>query len=239
MPAEAPPLLPILRSRLQGELLALILADLSRQWNIDELAERTGQPYQTVTAEVRPLQHTGLISASTVGRTKLLSANDANPYVGPLGRLATMAFGPPIVIAEVFDSVEGIDAIYIYGSWAARCRGEPGAAPNDVDVLLIGRRDRDDVYDAARRAERRLGREVNVTQRTASSGRVRQTASVSRCGPRSGSRFRLVRAVPRWNKGADVIERLLDDRHLERVLADADIVAALLAAARRHVASAS
>jgi hypothetical protein len=166
MPAEAPPLLPIFRSRLQGELLALILADPSRRWTIDELTERTGQPYQTVTAEVRRLQQAGLISASTVGRTKLLSANDANPYLGPLGQLATMAFGPPLVIAEEFDTVEGVDAMYIYGSWAARYRGEPGSAPNDVDVLVIGRPDRDDVYDAARRAERRLGREVNVTQRT-------------------------------------------------------------------------
>lgn len=166
MPAAAPPLLPIFRSRLQGELLALILADASRQWTIDELAERTGQPYQTVTAEVRRLEHAGLIAASTVGRTKLLSANEASPYLGPLGQLATMAFGPPLVIAEEFATVEGVDAIYVYGSWAARYRGEPGAAPNDVDVLVIGRPDRDEVYDAARRTERRLGRDVNVTQRT-------------------------------------------------------------------------
>ena len=32
-------------------------------------------------------------------------------------------------------------------------------------MLVIGRPDRDDVYDAARRAQQRLGREVNVTQR--------------------------------------------------------------------------
>lgn len=45
--------------------------------------------------------------------------------------------------------------------------------------------------------------------------------------------------MPRWNKGSDVIERLLEARHLERVPADADAVAALIASARRHVASAS
>jgi CheY-like chemotaxis protein len=44
--------------------------------------------------------------------------------------------------------------------------------------------------------------------------------------------------MPRWNKGSDVIERLLDARHIERVPADADTVAALLATAGRHVTSA-
>jgi len=142
------------------------LADPARQWTIDELAERTGEPYQTVATEVRRLQEADLFEATTIGRTKLLSANEANPYLRPLGQLATMAFGPPIAIGEEFAFVDGIEAIYIYGSWAARYHGEPGPSPNDVDVLVIGRPDRDEVYDAARRAQQRLGREVNVTQRT-------------------------------------------------------------------------
>lgn len=166
MRAPAPPLLPIFRSQLQGELLALVLADPSRPWTIDELAERTREPYQTVATEVRRLQEADLLVATTVGRTKLLSANEANPYHRPLSQLATMAFGPPLVIGEEFASVDDIDAIYVYGSWAARYHGEPGPSPNDIDVLVIGRPDRDDVYDAAQRAQRRLGREVNITQRT-------------------------------------------------------------------------
>lgn len=164
--ATAPPILPVFRSQLQGELLALVLADPARRWTIDELAERTGEPYQTVATEVRRLQEAELLVATTIGRTKLLSANEANPYLRPLSQLATMAFGPPIVIGEEFASVDGIERIYVYGSWATRYRGEPGPTPNDIDVLVIGRPDRDDVYDAARRAQQRLGREVNVTQRT-------------------------------------------------------------------------
>ncbi len=166
MRATAPPLLPIFRSRLQGELLALVLIDSARQWTIDELAERTGEPYQTVATEVRRLQKAELFTASTVGRTKLLSANEANPYLRPLSHLAVMTFGPPLAISEEFSTVDGINAIYIYGSWAARYEGEPGPAPNDIDVLIIGRPNRDDVYDAGQRAQQRLGREVNVTQRT-------------------------------------------------------------------------
>lgn len=166
MPAKAPPLLPVFRSRLQGEILALALPDPDREWTIDELAERTGEPYQTVATEVRRLEQSDLLTATPVGRTKLLRGNRDSAYLRPLAQLATMAFGPPVVIAEELDGVDDIDAIYIYGSWAARYEGEPGPSPHDIDVLVLGKPDRDDVFDAARRAERRLGREVNVTQRT-------------------------------------------------------------------------
>lgn len=45
--------------------------------------------------------------------------------------------------------------------------------------------------------------------------------------------------MTRWNKGSEVIERLLDARHLERVPADSATVEALIATAGRHVNSAT
>ncbi len=45
--------------------------------------------------------------------------------------------------------------------------------------------------------------------------------------------------MPRWNKGREIIERQLEDRHLEAVPADADTVERLIETARRHIASAT
>ena len=162
----APALLPVLRSRLVGDLLALVLAHPERSWTLDELADRVGAPYQTVTAEVRRLEQADLVSTRSVGRSKLVTANADNPYIRPLTELVTMAFGPPLVLAEEFADVAGIEGLWLYGSWAARHAGAPGRPPADVDVLVVGDVDRDEVYDAARRAEHRLGREVNTTVRT-------------------------------------------------------------------------
>src|SRR5260370_19131662 len=78
-----------------------------------------------------------------------------------------MLFGPPLVLQEHSEGRAGIDQIFISGPWAARYAGERGPAPRDVDVLLIGEPDRDAAFEAARRAEQRLAREVNVTIRTA------------------------------------------------------------------------
>ena len=94
MRTAAPALLPVFRSRLQGEVLALVLADPGLEWTVDELAKRTGQPYQTVANEIRRLQAADLVAMRPIGRSKLLRANEDSPYFRPLARLALMSFGP-------------------------------------------------------------------------------------------------------------------------------------------------
>jgi predicted nucleotidyltransferase len=166
MRPTSPPLLPVFRSRLVGDLLSLLFPDPAKKWTADDLARRTGSPYATVTKELRRLTAAGLLRTETLGRTKLVWADEDNPYFRPLSELVLQSFGPPLVIAEEFEKVEGIADLYIYGSWAARAAGDPGRTPHDVDVLVLGTPDRNDVHDAADRAERRLGREVNTTIRT-------------------------------------------------------------------------
>lgn len=68
MRTAAPPLLPVFRSRLQGRLLALVLADPGKEWTVDQLAERAGEPYQTVANEARRLQAADLVAVRLVGR---------------------------------------------------------------------------------------------------------------------------------------------------------------------------
>jgi len=179
----APALMPVFRSRLQGEVLALIFADPAVEWTSEDLAQRTGHPRQTVGNELRRLESADLVSTRMIGRSKLIRANADSPYFQPLAQLVLMSFGPPLVIGDEFGALTHVERIFIYGSWAARYSGEQGAAPNDVDVLLIGAPDRDEAYEAARRAEQRLGREVNVTVRdrahwqSATDGFMRQLMS--------------------------------------------------------------
>lgn len=161
----APALLPVFRSRLQGEVLALIFADPAAEWTAEDLARRTGHPRQTVGNELRRLESANLVRTRMIGRSKLIRANADSPYFRPLAQLVLMSFGPPLVIGDEFRGLINVEHIYIYGSWAARYSGEQGPAPNDVDVLLVGTPDRDEAYEAARRAEQRLGHEVNVTVR--------------------------------------------------------------------------
>lgn len=51
----------------------------------------------------------------------------------------------------------------VFGSWAARHAGEEGPPPGDIDVLVVGDPDRDEVFDAAERVEGRVHRRVGTT----------------------------------------------------------------------------
>jgi predicted nucleotidyltransferase len=76
------------------------------------------------------------------------------------------SFGPRQVVAEELAGLADVEAAYLFGSWAARYAGQPGPAPADIDLLVIGGPDRDDLDDAVQRASSRLAREVNATVRS-------------------------------------------------------------------------
>lgn len=65
------------------------------------------------------------------------------------------------MLAERLAPVEGIVFADVFGSWAARYRGEEGPAPVDIDLLVVGSPDRDGLHDAVVDASRLLNREVN------------------------------------------------------------------------------
>jgi predicted nucleotidyltransferase len=75
------------------------------------------------------------------------------------------------VVADEFEGLKGAERVLIFGSWAARYLQQPGGPPNDLDVLVVGQPSRGDVYDAADRAQQRLGMPVNPVVRGAEAWR--------------------------------------------------------------------
>jgi predicted nucleotidyltransferase/DNA-binding transcriptional ArsR family regulator len=161
MRSDAPRLLPILRSQHQADLLALLLLHPEEEYTITELAHRLSLAQSTVSSEVSRLTDADILGGRTVGRARLVRTNTASPLVGPLTELLTMTYGPHVMIADEFAGLENVTLVAIFGSWAARYRGERGRPPNDIDVLVVGTPDRVAMYNAADRAESRLGRPVN------------------------------------------------------------------------------
>lgn len=157
--------MPIFRSRHQADLLAWLLLHPDQEYGITELAHRLDVPLTTLHGEARRLIAAGLLQSRSQGRNRLVRANPDNRATAPLTQLLELTFGPQIVIAEEFVIPE-VQHVLIFGSWADRYQGNPGPPPHDVDVLVIGNAQRADVYDAADRAQARLGLQVNPVLRT-------------------------------------------------------------------------
>jgi predicted nucleotidyltransferase len=156
------PLLPLLRSQIQEDLLALPYLHADREYRLAEAAVLIGASVKTVHTEASRLVIGGLLHDSRQGNVRLVRAATDTPLTRPLTDLLAVTYGPLPVITELLAAVEGVDRAYIYGSWAARHQGEPGPVPEDVDVLVVGTADRDALDEIARTAQQRLGRPVNI-----------------------------------------------------------------------------
>jgi DNA-binding Lrp family transcriptional regulator len=166
MKVPASSLAPILRSDTQGRILARLLTDPTTSYSLSELVEWADTSMPTVQREVRRAEAAGVVKTEKVGPTRLARANPDHPLFDALRRIILATYGPPAVVAREFAHIDRADAVLLFGSWAARYLGQPGRAPNDVDVLVIGTPDRDDVDDAAERAERDIGLPVQATVRS-------------------------------------------------------------------------
>lgn len=162
MRTPASPLLPLLRSEVQGEVLALLLLHPDEAWSVTALAHTIRRPVQSVQREVARLAGSGLIAEQRVGNMKNVSANTGTPLYGPLAELMAVTYGPEPVLRNLIADVPDVDGAYIYGSWAARRVGEPGPVPLDVDVIVIGSTPLDVLDDITERAEAALHREVHI-----------------------------------------------------------------------------
>jgi hypothetical protein len=158
-----------MRSQQQGEILALLLGDPDQELSLTDIRRLTGAPHPSVYREIERAERAGLVASRKVGNVRLVRADTSSPYYAGLAEVLTRAFGVPAVLAEELAGARGVASAWVYGSWAARHAGQSGARPvGDIDVLVLGDPDRDALYEAAERAERRLGRPVQMTIRDAS-----------------------------------------------------------------------
>lgn len=162
MKTSAPALLPVLRSDAVGQLLALLYLRPDQAWTLSELATAVDVSLPTAAREVTRMVTAGLLLERRIGKAREIRANQRSRVFGPLQELMALSYGPVPVVTEELASVEGVDEAFIYGSWAARFDGERGPEPNDVDVMVVGTPDPDEVFEAGERARRRLHRDVSI-----------------------------------------------------------------------------
>ena len=162
MRTSAPLLAPIFRSDGQARLLSASILG-GGELSLTELAERAHLAYATAHREVGRLLQAGILRERTAGKTRLISPNEASPLHAPLRDILLVATGPVVLLAEEFAEIPGIEAAFLYGSFAARMRGVVGAEPHDIDVMVIGTPNAERIYDACERVGLLVHRPVNPT----------------------------------------------------------------------------
>ena len=155
--------MPVFRSTTQAQLLARVLGDPHRDFSVADLARHVGTDISTVSRETTRLVKAGILLEERAGRTRLLRANERSRVFDELRSLALKTFGPAQLAAETFLPLDGVAAVVVFGSWAARHAGIPGNDPHDLDVLIIGQPSRIAVNRSADELTSRLDLPVGIT----------------------------------------------------------------------------
>jgi DNA-binding transcriptional ArsR family regulator len=163
-----PPLTaPLFRSDGQARLLAELFLSGVDELNLNELATRTGVAYSSVHREIGRLIDSGLLTQRRLGQARYVRPNADSPLTASVRALLLVSAGPVPLLAAALQGIAGVESAFLFGSFAARLRGQAGEAPRDIDVIVIGTPEPMTVYDACRRVGDQVGREVSPTVMTA------------------------------------------------------------------------
>ena len=158
------------RSRVRDRILLEFFAKPGTSCHVREMARRVKASAPTVGTELAELARLGVLQTHTVGRSLVYSVNERSPLLGEIRALVQKTIGVEGLIAKAFEELSGVDAIYIFGSYAAGT----DRAGSDVDLLLIGRTNRVALSEKLAPVERTIGREVNVVTKTEAQVRERK-----------------------------------------------------------------
>jgi predicted nucleotidyltransferase len=141
-------------------VLATTLGQPDQWWYLSELADRLGTAPSSLQRELSSLVASGILVHRRDGTRVYFKAQTQSPVFRNLQQLFDKTAGLAPILEQILQPFENkIQCAFIYGS-VARSREH---AMSDVDVMVIGKAGLADLSPALRKAERRLGREVNFT----------------------------------------------------------------------------
>lgn len=148
------------RSAIRRRILALLFERPERRVHLRGIARAIDASAGTVARELRRLVESGLVDRFGEGRQVYFQANRGAPLFEPVRAIIQRTIGAPDVIRRHLEGTAGVDQAFLYGSYA---RGTDVTPASDVDLMIIGHPDLDDLTDRVAAAERELGRAVNYS----------------------------------------------------------------------------
>lgn len=154
------PVLNALFPQVRQGVLAATLTQPDKWWYLSELAGRLGTSPSSLQRELSSLVASGILLHRREGTRAYCKAETKSPVFRELRQLFEKTAGLVPILEQMLKPFGGnIQCAFVYGSVA---RGRE-LAMSDVDLMVIGGAGLADLSGALRKAEARLGRDVNVT----------------------------------------------------------------------------
>jgi predicted nucleotidyltransferase len=149
----------LLSTKLRKKLLTYSFTHPDEDYYVRELSGLIEGDPGNLSRELRILEEEGLYTSVTRGRVKLYSLNKRYPLFRELKKIIFKTEGVEGALKEVVGSFKGISLALIYGSYAKNKEKRT----SDIDLITVGKFDRNKFTQEIRTLELKLGREINFT----------------------------------------------------------------------------
>jgi len=149
----------IFNSKTRKELFQLYFTNPDNAYYLRELERILNIPVSMVRNELMHLEKNGIFISQKKGNLIYYSLNKSYALFKELKSIVFKTVGACGALKEVLNKINGIEAAFIYGSFAK----EQENASSDIDLLIVGEVDEDKLMKKVEELEKRLHREINYS----------------------------------------------------------------------------
>ncbi len=152
-------MLELLISKVRAKLLAALFLSPGAERNAWELSRSLGENYSAVWRELNRLEKIGVLISEPKGNARAFRVNPACPIEPELRSIVLKTEGVGGLLRENLEAMEDVKMAFLYGSFAS------GKADlhSDIDLMIIGRIQLEEISSMVAQAEKDLNRPVNYT----------------------------------------------------------------------------
>ena len=149
--------LEITRSRLRQNLLSYFFTNPDAKLYLREVASTLKEDPGNLSKEFAKLEKEGVFTSTLRGNQKHFSLNKSYPLYKELKSIIFKTIGVEGSLKELIESTDGISFSFIYGSFAQNKEN----TISDIDLLIVGGPNEDDLMQKIENLEKKLQREIN------------------------------------------------------------------------------
>lgn len=147
------------KSRLRKALLRYFCTNIDARLYLRQAAGLLGEDAGNLSKELTHLEKIGIFASEMSGKQKYYFLNKQYPLLGELKSIIFKTIGIEGTLKEMIASIAGVRKAFVYGSFAR----EEENAKSDLDLLLVGDFNEDELIGKLSPLEDKLKREVNYT----------------------------------------------------------------------------
>jgi predicted nucleotidyltransferase/predicted transcriptional regulator with HTH domain len=144
-------------SKIRTKLLDAFLSLPKARFYIRELERKINEDAKNISRELKNLESLGLLTSESQGNLKYFSVNEDFFLYSELKGIILKTTGVFGLLKEALTKLKGIEAAFIYGSYATGKETER----SDVDLMILGKPDLTELNEKISALEDKINKEIN------------------------------------------------------------------------------